>query len=362
MIRYADWELRLSEESHPRTLMLELSTNCNYDCLHCFRRAARGLERCDMRMDVLQRVVEEAEKTGVRRIALSGWGEPSSHPSFMEVLGYLKGKGFEMALNTNGSRLSEQAEELVELGIDEVYVSLEAAEVQLYGLMRKGGDLSNLLLGLKRVLEAKLRRRSAKPEVKAIFAITRLNVDEVARVPELAREMGVSEVRFSNYIEFDSELDCLSDDICVNKLKEALSKVPLKVLETGVKVVQPNLRPSSSRSCPFVSNRALFVRCDGKVAPCIYYARSWSARVLGVGRRIREVVLGDLGEGSLIDIWRNSYARMLARLYFLRLPSCLDCSLVNYCLITRSNEADCWGNRPSCAHCPYLHGFSFCPL
>ncbi|MCS7102319.1 MAG: radical SAM protein [Candidatus Korarchaeum sp.] len=362
MFRYGDWELKLSEKSHPKTLMLEISTNCNYDCLHCFRRAAREFKRCDMSLSVFQRVLEDAEKVGVRRVVLSGWGEPTSHSAFMELLRDLKRRGFQVALNTNGSKLSEQAEELVELGIDEIYLSLEALDVQLYELMRRGGNLSNLVLGLRRIFEAKLRKHSVKPEVTAIFTLTRLNLKEVAGVLRFAREMRFSEVRFSNYIDFDSELDCLSDDSCVSKLRDEMSKISLEVLETGVKVAQPNLKPSSSRSCPFVSNRALFVRCDGKVAPCIYYARSWGTKVLGISRKIKEVVLGDLKESNLIDIWRNSYARMFTRLYFLRLPSCLDCSLVDYCLITRSNDADCWGNKPSCAHCPYLHGFSFCPL
>lgn len=362
VLRYGDWELKLSEGSHPKTLMLEISTNCNYDCSHCFRRATKNFKQCDMTMDAFKRIVEDAEGAGVRRVVLSGWGEPTSNPAFIGMLRELKERGFQVALNTNGSTLEDEAEELVELGLDEIYVSIEAYDVHTYSLIRRGGDLSSLLRGLKRVIELKSKKLVTKPEVTAIFTLTRLNLREVAKALEFAREMGLREVKFSNYIDFDGELDCLSDSECSERLKEELGRIALKVLETGVRVTRPNLTPSTSRSCPFVSNRALFVRCDGKVAPCIYYARSWSTRILGIRRRIREVVLGDLREESLIDIWRKSYARIFMRLYFLRLPSCLDCSLVNYCLITRSNEADCWGNRPSCAHCPYLHGFSFCPL
>jgi len=360
--RYGDWRLELDEGSHPRTLMLELSTGCNYDCLHCFRKAARDLKPCHMTPNTFERVVEDAVRAGVRRIVLSGWGEPTSNPGFMEMLRRLKAMGFQVALNTNGSTLEECAEELVRLGLDELYVSLEAYDVRLYSLVRRGGTLQGLSRGLRRLLRAKVEASSPRPEVRAIFTVTRLNLSEMTGALEFARELGLSEVRFSNFIDFDGELDCLSDEGCVRRLREELDRVSLKVLEMGIRVAQPNLAPSTSRSCPFVSNRALFVRCDGKVTPCIYYARSWRTRVLGVSRRIREVVLGDLGRESLMDVWRNSYARMLMRLYFLRLPSCLDCSLVNYCLITRSNESDCWGNRPSCAHCPYLHGLSFCPL
>lgn len=365
MFKYGDWEVRLDARSHPRVLMVELSTNCNYKCLHCFRNAVKNFSPCNMSIELFERIVEEARGAGVNRIVFSGWGEPTSNPHFMEMLRESKQMGFQVALNTNGSTLEHDAEALVEIGLDELFLSIDAYDLQLYGFMRRPGDLTSLSNGLKRLFKTKISRNSFKPEVTAIFTITRLNISEITKALDFARSNGLKEVRFSNYIDFgtgESELECLSDEDCISEVRRELSKVSHKVFETGVKVIQPNLALSTSRFCPFVSNRALFIKCDGSVAPCLYYARSWSTRVLGISRKIREVVLGDIRKESLIDIWRKKYAKMFMRLYFLRLPSCLDCDLAQYCLITRSNDFDCWGNRPSCAHCPYLHGFSHCPL
>lgn len=365
MFKFGDWEISLAAGSHPRALMVELSTNCNFDCLHCFRRAARNFELCDMNFETFERVLNEAREAGVSKIVLSGWGEPTSNPNFIEMVEKAKSMGFQVALNTNGSTLEHDAEELVRIGLDEIFVSIDAFEPHLYEFIRKPGEFPGLSRGLRKLFKAKISNGGSKPEVTAIFTITRLNVKEIPKALDFAKANGVKEVKFSNYIAFqraDSELECLSEEECLRRVREGFERISLKVFEIGVKVSQPHFTPSSFRYCPFASSRALFIRCDGSVTPCTYYARSWSTKIFGITRRIREVVLGDIRKESLMDIWREKYARMFMRLHFLRLPSCLDCNLAQYCLITRSNEFDCWGNRPSCAHCPYLHGLSHCPL
>jgi len=316
-----------------------------------------------MGYDTFELILREGKEAKVSKLVFFGWGEPTSNPRMIEMLKAAKELGFTVALNTNGSTLEDIAEELVKLGVDEAFVSIDTFDIELYNDIRKPGDLLKVMGGLKKLLELKIENGSVKPQVNAIFTITKLNVGEVSRSIDFARALGISEIRFSNYIRYPggADLNCIDDRDCLEKLKGELDLVPLKILESGVRVMRPNLAPTTYRSCPFFSNRALFIRCDGIVSPCVYYSRDWRTEVLGVERKINEVILGDIKNESLIDIWRKSY-KMFFRLYFSRLPSCLDCNLVNYCLITKSNESDCWGNKPSCSHCPYLHGLSYCPL
>jgi len=191
-----------------------------------------------------------------------------------------------------------------------------------------------------------------------------LNVGEVSKALKYAVETGISEILVSNYIPYEGgeeELECFSDVDCREKLEKELSALSLNILESGVKVYKPATSATWMRSCPFASGKALYVRADGLVAPCLYYSRTWVTRVMGVARRINEVILGDLRRDSLLDIWRR-HARTLLSLDFLNIPSCLTCELQKYCYYTYSNELDCWGNMPSCAHCPYLHMLSYCPI
>jgi len=363
-LRFGDWVARLREGSHPAELMVEISTECNLSCVHCFRFSSEKFSKQFMDLGVFRAVLSKAEEAGVTKLMFSGWGEPTIHPYFTKFLEEAKSRGFYVGVNTNGYYLVELSEKLVELGVDEVYVSLDALDVELYSKIRKRGELPRVAKGLEKLLELKLSSGTLQPKVKVIFTVNRLNVGEIGKVLIYARSLGVSEVIYSYYIDYPGappDLDCLGVLECREKFREKLVELSVKQLELGPRVAKPSILPTSFRRCPFASNRALFVRVDGKVCPCIYYSRNWRTRIMGVERRIGEVVIGDIVKESLRDIW-SRYAGLYFRLYFTFIPSCLDCSLVDYCSLTMSNEGDCWGYTPTCAHCPYLYALSYCPL
>ncbi|MEM1846669.1 MAG: radical SAM protein [Acidilobaceae archaeon] len=361
--RFMDWEISLRSDSAPKALMVEVTSSCNYVCPHCFRFSSVNFREQDMSVALFEKTIENALRSGVKRIVFSGWGEPTIHPNIIDMLALTKSKGLQVVLNTNGFRLEELAPDLVKLGVDEIYVSIDAFDVELYSKIRRGGNLSRVARGLLALKEEKLAKGSLKPYVKAIFTITKANVSHISKAVEFAKEMMIWEVDYNIAIPYDSftkSLDCLGDPVCLKSLEKELETALLKVLESGVRVGKPNLKTRSSRSCPFATNRMLFVRSDGQIAPCIYYSRTWTTIVGGVKREVREVSLGNVAEMDLSEVWRSN-SRQLMMLQLLLLPSCLDCELVSSCSITLSNSFDCWGNAPSCSSCPYLHGLSFCP-
>ncbi|MEM0014981.1 MAG: radical SAM protein [Zestosphaera sp.] len=353
-MRTVDWIIALRGDSHPRELMIEITTACNYICPHCFRFSIKDFRTCYMDLRLYTHVLDSAINAGIGRVVFSGWGEPTVHPNILEMIDEAKGRGLSVAINTNGSRLDELSEELVRLGVDEVFVSINQSELN-----------RDALQGVKQLRMQRILRRAEKPVIKAIYTVTKSSVKGVKEAIKHARELGVRELHFNYYIPYPGgpgELDCLNDGECREEFNKMLSDAAPRILGAGVRFTHAGTTPKFARSCPFASNRALFVRCDGWVAPCLYYSRSWRTRVLGVTRELREVLLGRLGEVSLLNIWRGRYSEMLFRLHFNHLPSCLECPFMEGCGFTSTNEADCWGNTPSCAHCPYMHKLSYCPL
>jgi len=159
-------------------------------------------------------------------------------------------------------------------------------------------------------------------------------------------------------------LACYTWNNCSEKIRRARSLFIKYGLEHGIEFSIPNFNVSySERTCPFMSRKALFIRHDGKVAPCIYYAHNWRNTLMNIDREIREVIFGDLNKEMILDIWRKEeYVKFRGTAYFMIYPSCLDCVLQQYCTLTLSNEMDCWGNNPSCSHCPYSRDLVRCPL
>jgi len=144
--------------------------------------------------------VKEAKDIGVRRIVCTGWGEPTVHPRFMEFLEVARKLGFEVVVNTNGSRLEELAVSFVKPGVDEVYVSIDAFDIKLYSSIRRFGDISTVTRGLLTLRKVKTGISSLKPTVKAIPTVTKVNIGEVSRVLNYAIDAGISEIVISNYI------------------------------------------------------------------------------------------------------------------------------------------------------------------
>ena len=157
--------------------------------------------------------MREAGDIGVGRIVYTGWGEPTVHPRFMEFLEVAKELGFEVVVNTNGSRLEELAVSFVKLGVDEVYVSIDAFDIKLYSSIRRFGDLSTVTRGLLTLRKVKTGISSLKPTVKAILTVTKVNVGEISRILDYAVDTGISEIVISSYIPYvggDLRLDCVT--------------------------------------------------------------------------------------------------------------------------------------------------------
>ena len=364
--RIGDWEVSLSKDSKPRELMIELTTECNLNCIHCFRNSMReSFGR--MTRDIMERILSEIEITGVKAVSLSGWGEPSCHPDFLWFIKELKTRGVKVLLNTNGTLLSKFAEDLVKLGVDEIVVSVDAVEPEIYKKIRRGSILSECIGGIKALYDAKRRYVSTKPLVGVQFTINTMNFDQIYKLALFANHLGVGLIYISNIIPVSREhekLACYSSQRCVEEVLKQIDKLAKELLSFwNIYVVKSYLDPMQSFYCPFIESDALFIRWDGKVAPCMHYSHDWKFVLNGIERNIKKVIFGDIKTQSLIDIWRNpDYVQFRFRAKFGYKPSCLDCELQEWCSYTLSNESDCYGNSPTCAHCPYARGLVSCPL
>lgn len=363
-LRIRDWYLSLDRESTPQVLVLEVSTRCNLQCIHCFRQASRSLKHRDMDIEEYRSILRNAIRNKIERLVFSGWGEPTVNPFILDMIEEAKANGLYVVLNTNGQNLEEIASELVKTRVDEVYVSIDAVDPDTYKMIRIRGELDPITMGLGVVntLKKKLERR--KPIINSIFTINRLNVDEVDRIIDYAVELEVENLYLSFYIPHtsgDASLSCLNDPECLRVFKEKIHSLSIRLMNTPIKLWLPNTDSYSMRECPFARSKALYIRVDGKVTPCSFLAYSWSVVLDKTHRRIWEQVIGDALNEDIGDVWRRNF-KVYFKLFFNYMPSCLDCNLRNYCSYTLSSEMDCYGNSPNCSFCPYHYKFSFCPL
>lgn len=364
--RIGDWNIALAEDSKPHELMIELTTECNLNCLHCFRNSMRE-PFGSMTKETMVRILSEIEKNGVKAVSLSGWGEPLYHPDALWFIEELKKRDVRVLLNTNGILLLDNIEKLVRLGVDVIIVSLDATEPETYAEIRRGGSFDLCIKSLRKLCEAKRKYASNRPLIGIQFTINIMNVYNIHKLSLFARKYGIGLIYLSNLIPVSKkheELACYQNEECVREFSRQIDILGRKIIDIwNVYVSRCYMIPQQTFQCPFIENRALFIRWDGKVAPCMQYSHDWEFFFDGIGRTIKRVIFGDINTESLMDIWRkDEYAQFRFRVAFGYRPSCFDCTLRDWCSYTFSNESDCYGNTPTCAHCPFARGLVSCPL
>src|SRR6202030_4703507 len=85
------------------------------------------------------RIVDQFPR--IARVVLHGVGEPMMVRALPRMIRYLKNRGTYVLFNTNGTLLSaKKGRELIDSGLDELRVSLDAAEPKAFALVR-GRDM-----------------------------------------------------------------------------------------------------------------------------------------------------------------------------------------------------------------------------
>ncbi len=163
-------------------VVLETSASCQLNCPLCFLRSYS--ERPDpplMPVEVARAVAPYL--TGLQSVDLTGWGEPFMNPRLFEIIEVVK-KRFsgKITMTTNGMLLDrEKMTRLVDLGLDTICVSTDAAREESYQRCRPGGEFSRLRQVFEDFVGMRDQKNSSHP---LLFATFLLRKDHLHELPE----------------------------------------------------------------------------------------------------------------------------------------------------------------------------------
>ncbi len=93
---------------------------CNKNCKECF--CYKRDKTTELPLNEIEKIVDKFYELGTRAISLSGGGEPDCHPQINEIISYIKYKGIDVALVTNGENLNKIEDSVLNL-LDWIRVS-----------------------------------------------------------------------------------------------------------------------------------------------------------------------------------------------------------------------------------------------
>ncbi len=186
----------------PTQVYLEVTNRCNSLCVSCpltYDHFLRFEPKHHLSWAQFRQVVDQIPQ--IERAVLHGIGEPLLNPELPRFIAHLKARGAHVLFNTNGVLLDERrGDALVEAGLDELRVSLDAVTPELYRTLRGIDKLPQILTNLRNFLER--HREQPQPRVSLWMVGMQENIEQLPAFVRLGAELGVPEVYLQRLVYF----------------------------------------------------------------------------------------------------------------------------------------------------------------
>ena len=157
--------IRPEAQEFPMMCVLSFTYICNSQCPNCpytnSNIRSDYKDRPFMNEDTFKIISDQCGEYGAF-IRISGGGEPMLHPKAVELMEYAKRVGAKVGLITNGSRFTEESSiRLLEVQVDMIEFSVDAADPETYSKVRKGLNWDTLVKNIRRMVELRNKLKSS---------------------------------------------------------------------------------------------------------------------------------------------------------------------------------------------------------
>ena len=330
----------------PKKLYIEPTSLCNLNCSMCFRHGWINEEAGHMDPALLNKIAAEiSDLSSVEEVFFGGMGEPLFHPDICEMIKALPNDR-KKTLLTNGTLLTERcSKNLIAAGISELWVSMDGFESAIYESIRQGSLFNRLICNLESFNQA---REGTNVRLCLTFVVTPDNMEQLSKINEFADHFKVDELNISHVIP-------------VNPIKKEDTLYSCREISIGkMRRYCAGKGDTEEYLCPFVDSNAVFVRWDGKVAPCMQLLHNCYTYLYEEKRRITGFYYGNIQDKTLIECWEDpAYKEFRQRVRVFYFPFCTICW---GCEDRKENLTDCaYGEGPTCGACLWATGKIFCP-
>lgn len=290
----------------PRSLSIEITTDCNLHCFMCERNFAE-FEKKNLSFGEFKYILEQLPK--VRYIALVGSGETLMNPDLFEMLDFGKSRKLNFTIVTNGLLLNEK--NIWRLNnVSEIYVSIDSPRPEIYKKIR-GENLEVVINNMKN-----LKRIKGHIQLYLGAIIMRETIEDLDGLIELAKNVEADRVYLVHLTALSEELDKVHGHNFKN-LKDSIRKAEQLARKYGIGLITKPTHPKK-RICldPWLRPCISIV---GDVYPCrsIYVSPEpiWKEWYQGICLDVPQFQyrIGNIFQEPFNKIWNGKRNQLLRR-------------------------------------------------
>ena len=332
----ADAEFGAVVKSAPVCLYLETTNRCNLLCTTCPRTYEELEPPADMSWELFTRIVDQVPD--IARVVLHGIGEPMLVEDLPRMIRYLKARNVYVLFNTNGTVLTaKKGRELCATGLDELRVSLDAADAKTFLLIRGKDYFNRIVRNVRAFVKMQKDEGLEKPKVSLWLTGLKETVDQLPDFVRIAADIGVNEVYLQRlvYTEEGSFGMARPDQALFEQLtqREAEKIESAETLARSLGIMfnasgateAGDSLASKSSSNPWSKCRRpwslMYFTANGRALPCCIAPFAQKG--------YEHYTLGDATQSDLREIWNGpAYQAFRAELHSDQPPNaCANCGL-----------------------------------
>ncbi len=318
----------------PVCLYLEVTNRCNLLCETCPRTFETLEPPADMDFALFAKIVDQVPH--LKRAVLHGVGEPMLVKHLPDMIRYLKARDVHVLFNTNGTLLREKRfRELIDTGLDELRVSLDAADPGTYAMVRGKPFFDRIVRDVSRLRAYQQEVGAATPRVSLWLTGLKETIAQLPDFVRLAARMDVRDVHLQRLVFDDSGFGMARAESSLFEATEAEEHAAIEAAqvlgrELGVMLdasgaTEPGLSLKRQGETPWSGCRRpwslMYFTAHGRALPCCIAPFS--------ARGYENYTLGDAKTQTLEEIWNgDAYQDFRAQLIGDAPPKpCQNCGL-----------------------------------
>ncbi len=300
----------------PVELYLEITNRCNLRCRTCPQHFGMPEPAAQLTLADVDKILSQVPR--LLRVVLHGIGESTLHPELPAIVRLVRERGAYVLLNTNGILLSEPlCAELIDSGLDELRVSMDAATPETYALVRGADSLPTIRANLRALLAERERRGATAPALSLWMTATRSNIGELPGLVEMAADLGIPQVYLQRLVTSEQGLATRSQSLFgaddaeapIQQAERLAAERGVQLLGSGAGAAAGSLLRAAGEA-PWRGCRRpwslMYVTANGNVLPCCispFTAAPYKSLVLG---NVLREELDTVWNGAPYRSWRGA--------------------------------------------------------